>query len=180
MSDEEAMELGRRAIYAAQHRDAYSGNVSRFDEIQQRPFPPLGMTPMDLTPYHDRFYLLADTQSLHGQTRRLDLPRQPGPDRPALRRPATRPPCLQGLQGRRRIRLRSQDTGTQQQGHAEGRRGEAARRDGTTWCRCRGAGNSDTGACNNYLICSWLGNNSLISQAVPQTQSWVLLTKCDL
>ncbi|CAO1617149.1 unnamed protein product [Jaminaea pallidilutea] len=27
MSDEEAMELGRRAIYAAQHRDAYSGNT---------------------------------------------------------------------------------------------------------------------------------------------------------
>lgn len=28
LTDEEAMELGRRAIYAAQHRDAYSGNVS--------------------------------------------------------------------------------------------------------------------------------------------------------
>lgn len=42
MSDEEAMELGRRAIYAAQHRDAYSGNVSKCDETRLRPLRPLG------------------------------------------------------------------------------------------------------------------------------------------
>lgn len=46
LSDEEALDLGRRSIYAATHRDAYSGNVSLFElmtDYQPVPYGPQRM-----------------------------------------------------------------------------------------------------------------------------------------
>lgn len=44
LSDEEAQELGRRAIYAAGHRDAYSGNTINLYHVKEDGWHFIGMS----------------------------------------------------------------------------------------------------------------------------------------
>lgn len=85
LTDDEAMELGRRSIYAATHRDAYSGNVSSSRQRHRRGSQ-RHLTSADLPrlSFLTCFPSLV-SQSIHRQARRLDLPRQPRRCRSTLR-----------------------------------------------------------------------------------------------
>jgi len=45
LSDEEAQELGRRSIYAAGHRDAFSGNTVNLYHVKEHGWEFIGMFP---------------------------------------------------------------------------------------------------------------------------------------
>lgn len=57
LTDEEAQELGRRSIYAAGHRDAYSGNSCNLYHVKEHGWTYLGKT------QRWRFYMVADAFS---------------------------------------------------------------------------------------------------------------------
>ena len=46
LTDEEAQELGRRSIYAAGHRDAFSGNTINLYHVKENGWEFIGMHPV--------------------------------------------------------------------------------------------------------------------------------------
>jgi len=77
LTDEEAQELGRRSIYAAGHRDAFSGNTCNLYHVKEDGWKFIGNVPVSpfylFTGVSDTFSFQVTTISPHCTTMVLEM-----------------------------------------------------------------------------------------------------------